>query len=61
MKKAKKLLALGAAAAVGALLYKRYQDSYEQIPEEESDFVVVEESDGDFEYMVTEEETELEA
>lgn len=59
MKKITKLLAVGAAAAVGALLYKRYQDSYEEMPEEESDFIVTEDSD-DFECTVIEGEAQYE-
>ena len=54
MKRKTKLIALGAAAAAGAWLYKRYQDSYEPIAEdaesqEDSDFVPMEDYEDDFE------------
>jgi len=53
MKRATKLMLFGAAAAaVGGLLYRHYQDSYEQLPEEESDSLVDQAPETDFEYLL---------
>lgn len=66
MKKGLKLFAAGAAVAAvaGLVAYKKYQDSYEQIADEEmleneaaeDDFVPVEEIDDGFDYYVEDEE-----
>lgn len=65
MKNGMKLLALGAAfagAAFGLAAYRKYKDTYEQLPEketlvacdteDENDFVTVIEEEDDFTYYV---------
>jgi len=65
MKKGMKLFAAGAAiaAVAGAIVYRKYQESYEQIADEdatvvqadaEDDFVEIVETDDDFDYVVEE-------
>ena len=60
MKPITKLLAVGAAAVAGAWLYKRYQDSYEELPEEETDFIVTEQSDDEFDFVEPDDEAAYE-
>lgn len=66
MKKGLKLFAAGAAVAAvaGLLAFKKYQDSYEQLADEEietadieeDDFIPVEEIDDGFDYVLEDEE-----
>lgn len=65
MKKGLKLFAAGAAVAAvaGLLVYKKYQDSYEELADEEleaetveDDFVPMEEIDDGFDYVIEDEE-----
>ncbi len=60
MKRTTKLFAAGAAvvAAAGALAYKQYLNSYNQLEEanEDDDFVPMEYVDDDFEYVVDEDQ-----
>ena len=65
MKKGIKLFAAGAAiAAAGLFAYKKYQDSYEQLADEnvsdtesvEDDFVPMAEIDDGFDYIIEDEE-----
>lgn len=66
MKKGMKLFAAGAAVAAvaGLIAFKKYQDSYEQLADEEiemadieeDDFIPVEEIDDGFDYILEDEE-----
>lgn len=61
MKRTTKLFAAGAAiaAAAGALVYRRYMNSYNQLEEildEDDDFVPMEYVDDDFEYVIDEDQ-----
>ena len=64
MKKGIKMFAAGAAVAAvaGLIAFKKYQDSYEQVAdeemtvEEENDFVPMEEIDDGFDYVVEDDE-----
>jgi len=59
MKNGMKLLALGATiigAAAGVAAYRKYRDSYEQLPDEAFSDGVVFEEENDFEQIVPEED-----
>lgn len=59
MKNGMKLLAVGAAfagAALGVAAYRKYRDSYEQLPEEEVSDIEDFEAENDFEPIVEEED-----